>query len=64
MCAGIVGGLFLGPNLIDKNLNIEKYTGILLEHIIREIQNVVGSTFKNIWFQQDGAPPRYDLQII
>lgn len=31
--------------------------------ILLAIQNLVGEAFNNVWFQQDGPPPHFGLQV-
>lgn len=59
---GIVGGQFLGPFFIDGNLNADGYQRMLEEQIVPTIHHVFDN-LDQVWFQQDGAPPHYGLNV-
>lgn len=59
---GMMGGRVIGPFFINGNLNAEEYLAMLQQQIVPAIQASVNN-FEQIWFQQDGAPPHYGLQV-
>lgn len=58
--AGLVGDRIVGPFFIDGTLTSEKYLRLLREYIFPAINNL---NIPEPWFQQDGAPPHYGLNI-
>ncbi|EFN86506.1 hypothetical protein EAI_13892, partial [Harpegnathos saltator] len=63
ICAGILGTHIIGPFFIDGTLTAEKYAAMLRNDIIPAIRNIFGLNFDTVWFQQDGAPPQFRLQV-
>ncbi|XP_020295795.1 uncharacterized protein LOC109860838 [Pseudomyrmex gracilis] len=61
--AGISGNNIIGPFFIDGNLNAENYLTLLQNGIVPAIQQLFGEEFDNVWFQQDGAPAHFGLQV-
>lgn len=61
--AGIVGNHIVGPFIINGNLNGVTYELMLRETIIPALRAVLGRSYNTVWFQQDGAPPHYALQV-
>ncbi|EFN77955.1 hypothetical protein EAI_14386, partial [Harpegnathos saltator] len=61
--AEIVGTHIIWPFFIDGNLMAEKYAAMLRNDIIPTIRNIFGLNFNTVWFQQDGAPPHFGLQV-
>ena len=61
--AGIVGTHIIGPFFIDGTLTAEKYLTMLRDDIVPSIRNIFGQDFDSVWFQQDGAPPHFGLQV-
>lgn len=61
--AGIVDDTIIGPFFIDGNLNAQTYEQLLRNEIVPAIQAVKGDDFINTWFQQDGAPPHYGVNV-
>ncbi|CAM1324679.1 Uncharacterised protein r2_g3343 [Pycnogonum litorale] len=59
--AGIWGDRIIGPIFIDGILNAEKYLNMLQEEILPSLLNEEGDY--PVYFQQDGAPPHYGLQV-
>lgn len=60
--AGILGETIVGPFFIEGNLNGVKYLEMLQEHIVPAINEIVQGTFNPV-FQQDGAPPHYNVNV-
>jgi len=61
--AGIINNTIVGPFFIEGNLTAQKYETMLRDDIIPAIQETVGDDFEHTWFQQDGAPPHYGLNV-
>lgn len=66
---GIIGEHIIGPFFIDGNLNAVKYLQLLREHIIPELIRLfpnrenAARPSEQIWFQQDGAPPHFAVNV-
>lgn len=58
----MMGGQVVGPFFIIGNLNAEVYLAMLQQQVVPAIQASVNN-FEQIWFQQDGAPPHYGLEV-
>lgn len=61
--AGIVGTHIIGPFFIDGTLTAEKYWIMLRDDIVPGIRNIFNLNFDTVWFQQDGAPPHFGLEV-
>jgi len=61
--AGIVGEHIIGPFFIDGNLTAQKYEAMLCDDIVPTVRNIFDPDFDSVWFQQDGAPPHFALQV-
>lgn len=61
--AGIFGSQVVGPFFIEGNLNAVQYLAMLRNQIIPALQNIAGDNFGTLWFQQDGAPPHFGLDV-
>jgi len=67
--AGIVGDHIIGPFFIDGNLNGENYLALLQNNVVPTLTNLYpdpgnpGVPADMIWFQQDGAPAHYELNV-
>jgi hypothetical protein len=61
--AGILGNTIIGPFFLNENINAERYLHLLQNQILPAIQNVVGVAFNSVWFQQDGAPPHFGINV-
>lgn len=67
--AGIVGNHIVGPFFIDGNLNGDKYLELLQNNVVPTLTNLYPDPANpqvpanNIWFQQDGAPPHYQINV-
>ena len=59
--AGIWGDKIIGPIFIDGNLNANKYLNMLQEEIFPSLLSANGNL--PAYFQQDGAPPHYGIQV-
>ena len=59
--AGIWGDRIIGPLFVSENLNAGKYLNMLQEEILPSLLNEEGDY--PVYFQQDGAPPHYDIQV-
>jgi hypothetical protein len=65
---GIIGRNIIGHFFIDGNLTSAKYLQLLQQVIPRLRQIFVNYEDRNIpaetvWFQQDGAPPHFGIQV-
>lgn len=60
--SGLIGSNVIGPFVIDGNLNGDTYRNLLVDRIIPAIRNL-GLNFDSVWFQQDGAPPHYAVNV-
>lgn len=61
--AGIMGNQVIGPFFIEGNLTAAKYLDLLRDHIVPSILNIAGDNFDTLWFQQDGAPAHFGIQV-
>lgn len=61
--AGIFNGRPVGPFFIEGNLTAQMYENMLREQIIPAIRNTTGGDLDAIYFQQDGAPPHYGVNV-
>ena len=59
--AGIWGDRIIGPLFVSENLNAGKYLSMLQEEILPSLLNEEGDY--PVYFQQDGAPPHYGIQV-
>lgn len=57
--AGILGNSVVGPFIFNGNLNGPQYLEMLQHNIVPAIHTIRGDCF----FQQDGAPPHYDINV-
>lgn len=60
---GVIGTQLVGPFFIEGNLNAISYQRLLENEITPALRNMFGEHFQNIWFQQDGAPPHYGIDV-
>lgn len=63
---GILGNKIIGPFFIDGNLNGEKYHEMLHDQIVPAIRDAAAErniNFNDIYFQQDGAPAHFTLNV-
>jgi hypothetical protein len=67
--AGIIGDHIIGPLFIDGNLNGGNYLELLQNYVVPALANLYPNPENPqvpsnlIWFQQDGAPPHYDINV-
>lgn len=61
--AGIIGTHIIGPFFIDGTLTAEKYLTMLRDDIVPAIRNIFDLNFETVWFQQDGAPSHFELEV-
>lgn len=61
--AGIFRGQPVGPFFIEGNLTAAIYETLLREQVIPEIQRLADGNVEDVFFQQDGAPPHYGLNV-
>lgn len=59
---GIIGHNFIGPFFINGNLTSEVYLELLRGQIIPQLE-IIYPNRRNIWFQQDGAPAHFGLEV-
>lgn len=66
---GIIGQQIIGPYFLENTLTGDGYLNLLRNHIVPAILNLfpngnhVGMPNRDLWFQQDGAPPHYALNV-
>ena len=66
---GIVGDHIIGPFFIDGNLNGDNYLALLQNNVVPALTNLYPDPANPqvlaniIWFQQDGAPPHYQINV-
>ena len=51
------GDKILGPHIFNENLNGERYLDFLNTHFQEYLAEIPLALLRNLWFQQDGAPP-------
>lgn len=67
--AGIAGDHIIGPFFIDGNLNGDNYLALLQNNVVPTLTNLYPDPANPqvpanmIWFQQDGAPPHYQINV-
>jgi transposase len=61
--AGLLGTRVVGPYFIEGNLNAISYHELLDTRVIPDLRELLGPEFEDIWFQHDGAPPHFGLQV-
>lgn len=67
--AGIIGDHIIGPFFIDGNLNGDNYLALLQNNVVPTLTNLYPDPANPqvptnmIWFQQDGAPPHYQINV-
>lgn len=65
--AGILGNRIIGPYFLPGNLNGEMYLELLETYIypmiVETMENDDNILEDNVWFQQDGAPPHFTVQV-
>jgi hypothetical protein len=66
--AGIIGHHITSPYFIDGNLTADRYLNLFRDHIVPDIAHLFpnedrqGMPNRNVWFQEDGALPRYGVK--
>lgn len=61
--AGIIGTFVVGPFFFDGTLNSEKYEHFLEHHLFELLENIPLDRRRDMYFQQDGAPPHHARRI-
>jgi hypothetical protein len=67
--AGIIGHHMIGPYFIDGNFTADRFLNLLCDHIVPDIANLFldedrqGMPNRNVWLQEDGAPPHYGVDV-
>lgn len=61
--ARIIGTHIIGPFFINGTLTAEKYLTMLRDDIVPAIRNIFDLNFETVWFQQDGGPPHFGLEV-
>lgn len=61
--AGIIQNQIIGPFFIEGNLNSVQYLHMLEDQILPEIINRRGHNLQSTWFQQDGAPAHFGINV-
>src|SRR5207253_682392 len=57
---GILGDRVVGPVFYDGTLNRHRYRELILNGIVTEIVETIPlQTYRQTWFQHDGAPPHF-----
>jgi len=62
-CGIINGYLIIGPFFFKEDLNAQRYERLLVDQINPGIQNTFPNNFKEIWFQHDGAPAHFGVEL-
>lgn len=63
--AGVIGNKLIGPHVFEENLNGNVYHNFLrytLDNLIEEAE-VPLAVYPRMWFQHDGAPPHFSVQV-
>lgn len=61
--AGIVGSHIIGPYFFDNRLSGEIYVNFLRNDLPQLLQQINENDRENLWFQHDGAPPHYHINV-
>lgn len=65
--AGIIGERIVGPFFMNENLTGTRYLNLLQNEIVPALTNLFpnenGELDRHIWFQQDGAPAHFELNV-
>lgn len=61
--AGIIGDMLIGPYVMPGRLNGVSYAIFLEEVLPTLLVDVPATTRLNMWFQHDGAPPHFALNV-
>lgn len=67
--AGIIRGRIIGPFFLRENLNSNRYLQLLREQIVPALNHLFPNQTNRerpsdeIWYQQDGAPPHYGVDV-
>lgn len=62
--AGIIGNCVIGPHFFEQRLNGETYLMFLQNHLPCLLENVTLEVRRDMWFQQDGAPPHRSRYVV
>lgn len=61
--AGILDKKIIGPYFFDRNITGEIYLHFLRNDLENYLDDLPLNTVRRIWFQQDGAPPHFSIQV-
>lgn len=61
--AGILNDNIVGPYFIEGRLTGESYLDLLRTMVSSMLDDIPLANFRNLWFQQDGAPPHYHSSV-
>lgn len=61
--AGVLGNRIFGPILFQGTLTGARYLNFLRHHIQNELDDLPLLLYRNIYFQQDGAPPHNTREV-
>lgn len=61
--AGIIGDVLIGPIVFPQRLNSENYLNFLRNDLNILLEDIDLQTRNTMWFQHDGAPPHFGLQV-
>lgn len=61
--AGIIGDHVLGPYFIEGSLTSTTYLELLRQVVEEMLDDVPLALYRNLYYQQDGAPPHYGRQV-
>lgn len=62
--AGIIENKIIGPYFFEDSLNGERYLHFLRTFLVPTLTRLYPNEIdRNIWFQQDGAPPHYAIEV-
>jgi len=56
---GIIGDFVIGPYFFEGNVTSDSYCNMLQNHWAELLEDVPLHIRRDMWFQQDGAPPHY-----
>lgn len=59
--AGILDNRIIGPFFLPERLSGEGYLDLLINNVGPAVEEIAGG--RQVWFQQDGAPPHYALIV-
>ncbi|EFN64048.1 hypothetical protein EAG_09261, partial [Camponotus floridanus] len=58
---GIIGDFVIGPYFFEETVTSESYCDLLQNHLPALLEDVPLHIRREMWFQQDGAPPHFAI---